>query len=252
MKRADGSALGTTLKGILESDSNLIVEAPSDVVNLEIRGDVRRELADFVFREGYQFHSGGIGKITIASYGSGSVTLTESNSALLEVKTSAKEAYSRVRVIGYTGTDITVKESFSGDGVTKDFVLSYYPRTIIRIIADGSETWSYRVDGENKVVHMNTAPTSSLDVYYAAMDMVEQSVRDRGIEYELGTRKKEYRELGYWSSSDATDIANRYLRGKYKELEMKIATGSISPSQLCCGMAVTVSYTVDLWSISGT
>lgn len=250
--RADNLPVDYVFYDLLSAQSNLVYSAPSVNTNLEINGDFRRDLGEWAMREGMLL-SMGLAKVEVAVSGT-PITLTESNSGLVEVKETAENSYSEVRVVGYTGTDITVKESFTGNGVDDYVVLSYYPRSILKIEIDGVETWAYRVDGRNKTVKFTTPPPngSVIDVYYTRMDIEETTVRDSSIEAEIGRRKQVYVEQGYWSSTDANRIANSLLRSKYLELEMRIRSGSFSSGQVKCGQLVTVSYTNDVFGVNGS
>jgi len=162
---ASSGSSGITLKRVIIRDRPIseIIEKMCDVLNWQFRTD---ENKNAYFEE----------RGTASS--SASDLVVGSNCILKDKWKEDPKKLMNYIVLKGGSQDFNTKETFSGDGTTKTFTLTYKPTGNVRAVVDGtektgqlegSEGGDFEVDEENKTVTFTTAPSSGTDnveIYY--------------------------------------------------------------------------------------
>ena len=157
------------------------------------------------------------------SYESSGITLTIGTNARLKGKWRKDTSHiiNEVIVVGDMAT-FNTSDSFSGDGSTKEFTLTYQPKGNVRVLVDGTEqqgyvegqgTGDYKYDKDNKKIIFDTAPSSgsSIVVYYE----YEVPIKVQTSNYEsinlYGKRSTKIVKKYINTMSQARKLASKYL-----------------------------------------
>ena len=134
-------------------------------------------------------------------------TITRDNSVFLNVEKDTSQMANDILVKGGELRQIN-SESFTGDGVTKEFTLTYKPLSV-KVTVDGSllSRDSYSVIEEQKKVILNTAPASGSSIVIEYEYFYPQTVRFRSWE-SINKYGKYFRVLEVKWLKEYTDLVS--------------------------------------------
>jgi len=157
------------------------------------------------------------------SYQSSGVTLTIGTNARLKGKWRKDTSHiiNEVIVVGDMAT-FNTSDSFTGDGSTKEFTLTYQPKGNVRILIDGTEqqgyvegqgTGDYQYDKDNKKIIFDTAPSdgSNIVVYYEYEVPVKVSASNEDSINEYKRRSMKIVKKYINTMSQARKLADKFL-----------------------------------------